>query len=200
MPGGCFAYLSCAEHQWSFVMFWLIPLFESVYYLSFKHVCNFFPSFRLQSYNFFPINPSTFSNFLPIEVLIVIKILVAHQLCHIPTLPFFGVMQSYILQARTGDRSLSRRHERPLLWTVYQWSQCSAQMLWHHSIRLLIQDSDVLNVLGVKELKELSHLYYYLTCKFSKKSSHCPIFFMKILFDQKKVHPTYRVIRQSCSA
>ena len=41
--------------------------------LFFKHVCNFFPSFRLQSYNFFPINPSTFSNFLPIEVLIVIK-------------------------------------------------------------------------------------------------------------------------------
>ena len=96
--------------------------------LFFKHACNFFPSFRLQSYNFFPINPSTFSNFLPIEVLIVIKILVAHQLCHIPTLPFFGVMQSYILEARTGDRSLSRRHERPLLWTVYQWSQCSASL------------------------------------------------------------------------
>ena len=96
--------------------------------LFFKHVCNFFPLFRLQSYNFFPINPSTFSNFLPIEVLIVIKILVAHQLCNIPTLPFFGVMQSYILQARTGDRSLSRRHERPLLWTVYQWSQCSASL------------------------------------------------------------------------
>ena len=108
------------------------------------------------------------------------------QQCHIPTLPFFGVMQSYILQARTGDRSLSRRHERPLLWTVYQWSQCSAQMLWHHSIRLLIQDSDVLNVLGVKELKELSHLYYYLTCKFSKKSSHCKSFFYENTFWSKK--------------
>ena len=80
MPGGCFAYLSCSEYQWSFVMSWLIPLFESVYYLSLKHICNFFPLFRLQSYNFFPINPSVFCNFLPIEVLIVIKLPVSNHI------------------------------------------------------------------------------------------------------------------------
>ena len=32
-----------------------------------KDICNFFPLFRLQSYNFVPINPSTFCNFLPIK-------------------------------------------------------------------------------------------------------------------------------------
>ena len=32
-----------------------------------QHICNFFPLFRLQSYNFSPINPSTFCNFLPIK-------------------------------------------------------------------------------------------------------------------------------------
>ena len=35
-------------------------------------------------------------NFLPIEVLIVVTILVTHQLCHIPTLPFLGDAKLYI--------------------------------------------------------------------------------------------------------
>ena len=35
-------------------------------------------------------------NFLPIEVLIVVTILVTHQLCHIPTLPFWGDAKLYI--------------------------------------------------------------------------------------------------------
>ena len=36
-------------------------------HIQWEVVCNFFPLFRLQSYNFFPINPSTFCNFLPIK-------------------------------------------------------------------------------------------------------------------------------------
>ena len=46
----------------------------------FEAYLQLFPLFRLQSYNFFPINPSVFCNFLPIELLIVIKLPVSNHI------------------------------------------------------------------------------------------------------------------------
>ena len=65
-------------------MWILIPWFVDNLFLSLTNM----KDYKYELY-YIPINPSVFCNFLPIEVLIVIIILITHQLCHIPTLPFF---------------------------------------------------------------------------------------------------------------
>ena len=72
-------------------MWILIPWFVDNLFLSLTNM----KDYKYELY-YIPIKPSVFCNFLPIEVLIVIIILITHQLCHIPTLPFFGDAKLYI--------------------------------------------------------------------------------------------------------